>query len=74
MSPVSVMLDKAKKVIWFLEIGRVKIFLPLTRLHSRMCITYIFNLKQEDKKVKKRTSVEYLKDTMISFANLLFAF
>ena len=69
MYPVSVMLDKAKKVMWFLEIGRVKIY-P----HSRMCIIYIFNLKQEDKKLKKRTSVEYLMDTMVSFANLLCAF
>ena len=60
MSPVSFMLDKAKKLIWFLEIGPVKIFLSLTRRHSRMSIIYIFNLKQEDKKVKKRTFVEYL--------------
>ena len=51
--PVSVMLDKAKKVILFLVIGQAKIFLSLACPHNRMCVIYIFNLKQEDKKSKE---------------------
>ena len=53
MLPVSVMVDKGKKVILFLVIGQVKIFLPLGRRRNRMCLIYIFNLKQEDKKSKE---------------------
>ena len=41
----------AKKVVLFPEISRVKIFLSLTRPHSRMCIRiYIFNLKNKKQK------------------------
>ena len=36
-----------KKGVLFLEIDRVKVFLSLTRLHSRMCIKiYIFKFKK----------------------------
>ena len=43
-----------KKVILFLEIGRVKIFLSLTRPHSRMCIRVcIFDFKKQTNKQKK---------------------
>ena len=41
------LLIRPKKVVLFPEIGRVKSFLLLTRLHSRICIrTYIFNFKK----------------------------
>ena len=48
----------AKKVVLFPAINRVKIFLPITRWHSRMCIRiYIFNFrKQETKTIKKQES------------------
>ena len=37
-----------KKGVFFLEIGRLKVFLSLTRLHSRMCIKiYIFKFKKQ---------------------------
>ena len=44
------------KIVLFLEIGRVKTFLSLTRPHNGMCIRiYIFNFKkQTHKKEKKR--------------------
>ena len=52
----------SKKIVLFPEIGRVRIFLSLTRPHSRMCIRInIFSLKkrdQEDKKQKKKTKEE----------------
>ena len=38
-----------KKVVLFLEIRRVKIFLSLTHPHSRTCVgIYTFNLKQKN--------------------------
>ena len=41
------LLIRPKKVVLFPEIGRVKSFLLLTHLHSRICIrTYIFNFKK----------------------------
>ena len=56
-----------KKLVLFPEIGRMKLFLSLTRLHSRMCIRiYIFNFKKQEykkkqKKLKKKR--EYLRKT-----------
>ena len=39
----------------FPETGGVKIFLSLTRLHSRMCIKiYVFNFKKQTNKPKKQ--------------------
>ena len=44
-----------KKVALFLDIGRVKIFLSLTRPHSRMCIKiYIFNFKKQTNNQKNQ--------------------
>ena len=44
-----------KKVVLFPEIGRVKIFISLTRPHSRMCMAiYIFNFKKQTNKQKKK--------------------
>ena len=50
-----------KKVVLFPEIGRVKIFISLTRPHSRMCMAiYIFNFKKQTNKQKKKQ--EYKKN------------
>ena len=47
-------LDQTKLVL-FPEIGRMKLFLSLTRLHSRMCIRiYIFNFKKQEYKKKAK--------------------
>ena len=54
------LLIRPKKVVLFPEIGRVKSFLLLTRLHSPICIrTYIFNFKKlflisKNKQAKKQ--------------------
>ena len=49
------LLPEAKKVILFPEIGRVKIFLSLLRLYSRMCIRiFIFNFKKQTNKQAKK--------------------
>ena len=46
---------RPKKGVLFPEIGPVKIFLSLTRPHSRMCIRiHVSNLKQKTKKAKKK--------------------
>ena len=53
-----------KNVVFFLEIGRVKIFLSLTRLRSRMCIgIYIFNFKKQVKSKKNRRIQKKVKET-----------
>ena len=47
----------SKKVVLFPEIGRVKKFLSLTRLHSRMCIrihTFNFKKQQTNKETSKQ--------------------
>ena len=45
---------RPKKGVLFPEIGPVKIFLSLTRPHSRMYIRkHVSNLKQKTKKAKK---------------------
>ena len=50
---------KAKKVVLFPEIGRVKSFLSLTRPHSQMCIRiYIFNFKKQQIKNNKKETFE----------------
>ena len=58
----SVLIIRPKKVVLFPEIGRVGIFLSLTRPHNRMCIgIYIFNFKKKtSKKIpqKKNTKEE----------------
>ena len=46
---------RTKKVVLFLEIGRVKMFLSLTCTHSRMCIRIdIFCLKKQTHKQNKQ--------------------
>ena len=58
----TVLIIRPKKVVLFPEIGRVGIFLSLTRPHNRMCIgIYIFNFKKKtSKKIpqKKNTKEE----------------
>ena len=50
---------RPKKGVLFPEIGPVKIFLSLTRPHSRMCIRiHVSNLKQKTKKAKKKKKTE----------------
>ena len=50
---------RPKKGVLFPEIGPVKIFLSLTRPHSRMCIRiHVSNLKQKTKKAKKQNKTE----------------
>ena len=50
---------RPKKGVLFPEIGPVKIFLSLTRPHSRMCIRiHVSNLKQKTKKAKKKNKTE----------------
>ena len=50
---------RPKKGVLFPEIGPVKIFLSLTRPHSRMCIRiHVSNLKQKTKKAKKNNKTE----------------
>ena len=77
--------NQKKNLVLFPVIGRVEIFLSLTRPHSRMRIRInIFNFKknikkQEDKNQKKlKKKREYpwriWRDTVISFANMLRVF
>ena len=50
---------RPKKRVLFPEIGPVKIFLSLTRPHSRMYIRiHVSNLKQKTKKAKKKNKTE----------------
>ena len=63
-----------KKVVLFLEIGRLKIFLSLTRPHCRMCIgiyTFIFkkNKQRNKQKNKNKKAKEIKKEKRISPEN-----
>ena len=72
-----------KNVVFFPEFDRVKKILSLTCSHCQMCIKiYIFNFKnkktkitrrQKSKRTKKKREYlgKILRNTMISFANLL---
>ena len=44
-----------KKVVLFPEIGRVKMFLSLTRPHNQMCVRiYVFKLKKQQTNKNKK--------------------
>ena len=66
---------RPKKVVLFLEIGRMKIFLSLTRLHIWICIRiYIFNFNNNEQTVKKqepRKTKETKEEKKIANENLL---
>ena len=53
---------RPKKVVLFLKIGRVKLFLSFTRSHSWMCMRiYLFNFKKQtnEQKKKRKKKQEY---------------
>ena len=61
-----------KKVVLFLEIDRLKIFLSLTSLHSQMCIRiFFFNFKKQTNKQKKNTKKQTKQKKRISLENWL---
>ena len=51
-------LSRKKKLVLFPEIGRVKIFLSLTRPYSRMCIKKQQTNKQKNKNKKKQKKLK----------------
>ena len=69
------LLLRPKKVVLFPEIGWVKIFSSLTRLHSRMCSRlYIFNFKKKKtkkkhKKTKKAKETNWTKENICRKSN-----
>ena len=55
---------RPKKVVLFPEIGRVKLFLSLTRPHSRMCIRVLsFSFKKQTSKQKAPKIQKKAKET-----------
>ena len=64
-----------KKVVLFPEIGRVKFFLLLTRLHSPECVSeYIFLVKKKQRELKKKRDLTGYEDIVCELALSTFDF